>query len=612
MVSRRTLFAISMMMAVLFFLFIFSGAAKEHLNDYGINQYAKESELRKSTYWQPDKNAPDDIVLIGSNNSRLANVAKQFCSYSKKKIKIYSKISDYKLPKDNKPILVLLDSMGIDYEKDTALIYDWAGQGVNIVFCNLPKSSIIEGNEQLAGLLGINKVYSDKVQIEGVELFGGFLLGGDTIYKVEAGADEEEKKLQDFELNIPWYETTTGTKTYIVGLMDKDKVENEYMPAILWRNSVGSSKVFAVNGDFMSKQAGIGLLSGIITESSDYYIYPVVNAQNLSIANFPGLANENNDEMMEIYSRSQSAIYRELLWPNILSAVQKNHNKMTCLMSLQYDYKDANEPSESALVYYLKSIREADAEAGLSSSRKGSINVADKFSRDRLFIVNQSNKYEFSSYYSAKDDIEDVVSVAGTMDAENMRTITTDFDETLPVLSYAADDITLQMATIDGYSHTYQEDLRVKSLETALGYSNILVDIKRVSWPETEDDRWEKLSEKFSKYTNTYWKAFNCFEQTTLSESDRRVRNLLALDYKSEKNDNIITLDVENSNGKSWFILRLHGEEIESIEGGTFEEIEDNVFLIEVDEDQSHVEMKLNNKYNDSYFYLNNTNANDK
>lgn len=39
MVSRRTLFVISMMMAVLFFLFVFSGVVKDTLNDYDNNSY---------------------------------------------------------------------------------------------------------------------------------------------------------------------------------------------------------------------------------------------------------------------------------------------------------------------------------------------------------------------------------------------------------------------------------------------------------------------------------------------------------------------------------------------------------------------------------------------
>lgn len=48
----------------------------------------------------------------------------------------------------------------------------------------------------------------------------------------------------------------------------------------------------------------LGLLNGMITEASEYYIYPVVNAQNLSMINFPAFADENDEEMMKLYSQS--------------------------------------------------------------------------------------------------------------------------------------------------------------------------------------------------------------------------------------------------------------------------------------------------------------------
>ena len=36
----------------------------------------------------------------------------------------------------------------------------------------------------------------------------------------------------------------------------------------------------------MKDSTALGLLNGMITEASEYYIYPVVNAQNLSMINF--------------------------------------------------------------------------------------------------------------------------------------------------------------------------------------------------------------------------------------------------------------------------------------------------------------------------------------
>lgn len=600
MVSRRTLFVITMMMAVLFFLFMFSGVMKDTLNDYETNPYADKAQFDSGSQWKAGKDDETDIVLIGARKEGgLYNIVSQFSQYTKRKLTVYYNIGDFKLSKENPPEIILLDSAGINFDKDISVIDSWVKAGMNIVFCNLPASSVIEGNSQLCSILGIQEVYHEKPEVLGVELFGGFLLGGDTFYRAEK---DEEKELQDFDLDIPWYRTTSGTKTYIVGLMDKEKIDNEYMPGILWRNSMGEAKIFAVNGDYMSTISGIGLLSGIVSECSDYYVYPVVNAQNLTMANFPGLADENRDKMMEIYTRSQTAVFKDIVWPNLLATVEKNRNKLTCLMSMQYDYSDENEPMDTELVYYLKLIREQNSEAGLSAARKGSISVRDKMARDRQFFKENANQYRFSAFYAGKEDIDDVSELEGTINGENMKTITTDFDDAGTVLSYVGKNVTLQMGTIDGFNHTYQQDMRVKGLETALGYSNILTDMNRVSWPEDGDIHYEKLSDNFSKFTNTYWQSFKDFEQTTLSESDSRVRNFLALDYADSREDNKIHIDVENAKGKVWFILRTHGEMIDKITGGNFTELEKDVFLIETD--KSEIDVELKETHNDNYFYM--------
>ena len=69
-------------------------------------------------------------------------------------------------------------------------------------------------------------------------------------------------------------------------------LENEDMPAIIWRSSIGKGSVFAVNGDYIMT-AGIGILDAMLYESKEYSLYSVVNAQNLCIVGFPDLTNEN-------------------------------------------------------------------------------------------------------------------------------------------------------------------------------------------------------------------------------------------------------------------------------------------------------------------------------
>lgn len=601
MVSRRTFFTITVMMAVLFFLFVFSGVMKEELNTYDANQYVKESVQTKEDMWKAAADADPEIVLFcSSGNEELEWTVRQWCAYSKRTFSVYETLSSYAIPNQNKPELILIDSAVLDFSQDMAGLQMYVEAGMNIVFCNLPSAEEVEQYPEFAELLGIQSIRQHTVHLEGVELFNGFLLGGHAIYKAE---NAEEEKLQDFEMDVPWFQTTSGTKTYMMGMLESEDLDNEYFPALIWRNSVGEAKIFSVNADFMQKVEGIGILSAIMTECKEYDIYPVVNAQNMTLANFPGLSAENNEEMMRIYSRNQPTLFKEVIQPGLQAVFEKSKDIMTCLLMVEYDYEDGIVPIDSDLVYYLKILREQNAEAGLSGSRKeGTLNTKEKIQEDRRYFLSQFSRYDISAYYMEREDIEEAAGMGGSTDAPEMRTITTDFNEELDILSYAADDVTLQMATIDGFSHTYHEDFRVKSIETALGYSNILADMKRVSWPESEEDRWEKLSKDFSRYTTTYWQPFSVFEKVTLSESDRRVRNFLSLDYEASREQSTISLDVENNKGQTYFVLRTHDEEIEEIKGGSFEKIEKDAYLISTK--KAHVEITLKQTFNDSYFFI--------
>jgi len=55
-----------------------------------------------------------------------------------------------------------------------------------------------------------------------------------------------------------------------------------------------------VNDDFLTDVSGIGILSAMTAQISDYEIYPVVNAQNLVAADMSAFSSENEEKMQTI------------------------------------------------------------------------------------------------------------------------------------------------------------------------------------------------------------------------------------------------------------------------------------------------------------------------
>ena len=474
---------------------------------------------------------------------------------------------------------------------------------MNLIFCNLPDSAVIAGQDGLRRLLGIRYIRTNQIQVEGIHLFEGLLLGGEKYY---IAANEEEEKRQDLDLNMPWYHVSSGTKTYMVGMldesyMDEQEVENEDLPAVIWRNSIGKARVFAVNGDYLADNAGIGFLDGMMAEMNKYEIYPVINAQNLVAVNYPGFTDENSKEIMERYSQSLKAVYRDIVWPGITTVAQRSNAKLTYLMSPQTDYKDGLEPEKESVIYYMKLMQEQNAEAGLSLVCGPDTEISEKLQQDEWLLSSTVPNYPILSVYSGHLADAEIAGALRQNILGKVRTLYRDYEKACRLVGYADNGVTVQSATNDGYSHTYSENIRMNGIETALAYTSILTDIGRVAYPESDEDSWEKLFDKFASNTDTYWKAYQKFDGTTLAESDKRIREFLALNYTEERTGDVLKLQLENYGEEAWFLLRTHGEEIVSAEAAEYDKIEEGVYLVKALADK--IELTLQNTDKRYYYH---------
>ena len=472
-------------------------------------------------------------------------------------------------------------------------------QGTIIVFGCLENPNLVQDNRDLRKFLGIQKIVSDKITLTGVKLFEGLLLGGEVVY--ETPVEETEKARQDLQLNVPWYQVGSGTETYMVGLLDEETgkdVKNEKLPTIIWRNGIHGSSVFVVVGDYMKDSTALGLLDGMLAEGSAYTIYPVVNAQNISMVNFPVFADENNQEMLDIYSQSITGMARDIIWPSLVSIVEKSGMKMTCFIQPQADYEDQAEPVSKNLRFYLQQMKEQSAEAGISLQYKKAVALDEKLKQDEAFFEEEKSNYIYGAAFTEENHIEAVLSLENTDLLNNVSTLVCEYTEKKPVVSYCSDSITLQSVTSDGMNYTYSDDIRMRSIQSALGYTNVMLNMYDIFWPEKDTDRWEVMQKRFSSNLLTYWKNFSCFASTTLSESNTRIRVFLNLDYDDERDGDKIIL--KSSQKGSWFILRTHGEDITDIKGGSQTKIEDNAYLIYTEDAIVEIRLKEPGLYYDT------------
>lgn len=609
MVSRRNFFSITLIMLVVVFMFQVPEVIKNQVNNYGENEYEEITDTgltEKSVYTASETDVKDTgrfVVFIGdTEEGSVGSVVREWSFYTKRYMESYKSVKEYEPDPGNLPEAVLVDSKSLDMKKDISVLGSYTEKGIHIIFCNLPEVTEVSKNPKLRMMLGIKGVIREKIKVEGIRLMEGFLLGGLKEYILD---ETMEKTQQDMDLVMPWYRISGGAKMFMHGMMEDEDVEacymmtegdvitkNQNLPAVIWRNKYQNAMVFGVNGEYLSTNAGLGILSAMMVELKKYDIYPVINAQNLVVVNFPDLANENEAEIMKRYSRSLKAVCRDIVWPGVVSVAQQNSRKLTCMIAPQMEYQDNLNPEEDTLVYYMKLFQEQNIEMGLSGTYRKGTDVSTKLDKDIEFLDGVVPEYSMLSFYQGNMSDGELEEALKRKRFAQVRTIFTDDDKFEQLISYGQDNMVKQRSINNGYSHTFSENLRMISIQTALGYSNIQVDINPVAFPVTDEDSWEKLSRKFAGNTSTYWKRFSKFEKTTLSESDARIRKFLALNYKQEKKGNTISLELSNFQEEAWFILRTQGEDIKYAEGAEFEKIEDGAYLITATEPKVQLELE--------------------
>ena len=374
-------------------------------------------------------------------------------------------------------------------------------------------------------------------------------------------------------------------------------LNREDLPAVVWRNSLGDGCVFAVNGDFMRGESALGFLDAMVYESRSYALYAVVNAQNLCVTGFPDLTVENEDQMARMYVFNTRQLCRDVLWPSLVAASREGGWKLSAFVSLKQSAGSGKEPEMDDLISYLKYFNEEDAEACLALGRMDDPNLRLSVTQDRQALDAIGLNYAFSGAWLRSENagqLPGLLQPDGTMEVfPSIRTVVSEPAPGQRVLSWLTGQMTRQSVTMDGYRYTYQDDLRLRSLQTALGYSNVQADIFRVLWLENSEDSWEKVSETLASVIATYWKPFAAFDKTTISESDRRVRLFLNQRVTSQESrlpqGRQISIQVENFAGDAWLMLRTHGETLQTMEGGTWTQIEEDAYLLHLTRENAAV-----------------------
>lgn len=603
MISRRNYFTITIVMFIVFFLFQFSNVALENWNHYEENAFVVDmSQMpnRSDVYSVNDSDFAGDlretVIYIGEQDKPTAETVFLWAAYAKKNLEAYPSLADYEAAKKTEqavqPSVIALDAAGVDWDRDNScdLLEECIQSGSSLIFCNLPDVSVLKGNERLLALLGIQAIRAEEMTVEDLHLHDGFLLGGEAVYS-------EDSKEADVVFTFPWYEVSSKSRIYMNGVPKKkalgsEPIEEEALPAVIWQTAYETASVFVVNGNYMEDVAGVGILTAISAERKPYDLYPVVNAQNLIYVNYPGLADENGEVMIERYSQSLEGFYQNVIWPEVVAVRRESGTAISCMLAPQLDYEDDKNPDGKQFERYMKLLNEQDAETGLSGACFSDTPIEKKIARDHIFMQETLPDYLFTSFYADGLTEEEVENALQEDLLASVRTVVEDCSENKEVIGYLSEYVTRQSAVLDGFENFERYDFRVRCLRTALGYTSMMADLRHIVSAGQDSIEWVEASNTFRQNIQYYGLGEQEFADTTVSECDERIRSFLVLDYSETREFNSIQLTINDANRPVWFVLRTNKEAIESIEGGSWKALEKDAYLIEVEQEKAVIKLR--------------------
>lgn len=286
--------------------------ASDQTDSYGVELMARMKEApdyvneKQMEYMVISSDFSGDSQETASVLETLEGMKKYHACVSLSEVKTM-KVSS--LPSTLKAVIICGDKEGaaLSLQQRQELV----ARGIHMIYTQMPSVNGIRKNE-LAPLFGIYRM-NGKLKQKGMRFTDEVFLGGNL-------------DLEDISYTLEEVQLEPTCKIYAYGLKGRDGEQgkrNEELPPILWRNTVGKSKVFVVNGNFFEKDQGYGILAAILTQIYGDYLYPVVNASVMIYNALPYQGTADEKRLKELYGRDSLRFQTDILLPDLVSICKR-------------------------------------------------------------------------------------------------------------------------------------------------------------------------------------------------------------------------------------------------------------------------------------------------
>lgn len=590
MISKRTYFAILLIILTVFVLFMFMGTSNNITADEFVNTRSSLDNVNKQQIFEEfaNKESKQRVAIITQDETdNTTNTLVEWCVYNKFFYEIYTSLPSNEEVSDFD--LLVFGDINLTY-KDSDKLFNFASQARPMFFTQLPDYEELAANRKLANFFGIGETINNNFLVDGIRIFPDFMLGGERIYAKGDYFGNED----DTQIIVDHYKLSAGYKVYSVGLLDKQDeldLEDKDLPPLLWRTKTDDAFVFVINSDIYRGASMLGVLTSFMSDSREYHIYPIVNGQTISLINVPYFSDENKEPINQKYSRTPQALSRDILWPDVIQVLMNYGKSYNFFASSQLDYSKNPEFDEKNIDFYLNEIRKLSGVMGLSLGQVSNVDINDVIEKNNQFYKKHMPNYKFDALFVEDFAFDEDNNIFEYDILKDISLLMSDYKAGDRLIDYIDNNVLSIKYNLSGYQHETMDNLRMYCIENALGMSNMKVDVKEVFFPEDDTDEWNKLLIEWSK-GDTYFNDFSEFDMISIYELEDRVRQFLALDFVYEYTDNEINMKISNLDEEAYFILTTHGKTIDFIQNANAIEISKDRYLIVIFDEDVQINLK--------------------
>lgn len=393
---------------------------------------------------------------------------------------------------------------------------------------------------------------------------------------------------------------------------------------LVWEMPSGAGKYVVYNGQRMADKPNVGLLAGILSLTSDTYVYPTVGAKVFIIDDFPAPVPEGIfPRLYDEVHLTTADFYRNVWWPQMLANAKRYGFKYTGVVIETYgnQVKGPFAPmsdryTRSYLIAYGRELLKSGGELGIHGYNHQPLAPAG-YNQEHLDYtpwaspedmkesLRELRRYIASAYpdYAIRTYVppSNILSPEGKAalkevfpDLNNISSLYTGLPEDR---AYYQDfqrnpDGTFELPRVSS-GYVVHEDMLwdVVNVINAIGIVSHFVHPDEIFYEESANTTWQEMNKGMDAFMKFTKEKYGWLKGVTSSEEAAMLGAYFDLDCRIERDGDEMRIISWNYRTPPRYILRTH-KKPEAVAGCTVENIGQAAYIVEVKEPTAEIHFK--------------------